>query len=110
MSERVKFYMDEHIHPAITAGLRLRGIDVLTAQDVRMLGIRDSEHLAFATRENRVLFTHDDDFLKLHAQGILHAGIAFTHQKTTIGRAVRGLVLLHEVLSADDMVNSVEFL
>lgn len=76
MSEPVKFYMDEHIHPAITAGLRLRGIDVLTAQDVRMLGVPDSEHLAFATRENRVLFTHDDDFLKLHAQGFNHAGIA----------------------------------
>jgi hypothetical protein len=32
-SVTVALYMDEHIHRAITTGLRLRGVDVLTAQD-----------------------------------------------------------------------------
>ena len=41
MNAPVKFYMDEHVHPAITRGLRLRGIDVLTAQDAHMLGATD---------------------------------------------------------------------
>ncbi len=31
-SVTVALYMDEHIHRAITTGLRLRGVDVLTAQ------------------------------------------------------------------------------
>ncbi len=29
----VSFYMDEHIHRAITSGLRLRGVNVLTVQE-----------------------------------------------------------------------------
>ena len=29
----VAIYMDEHVHRAITAGLRLRGVDVVTAQE-----------------------------------------------------------------------------
>ena len=29
----VKLYMDVHVHAAITEGLRLRGVDVLTAQE-----------------------------------------------------------------------------
>ena len=29
----VALYMDEHVHRAITIGLRLRGVDVLTAQE-----------------------------------------------------------------------------
>ena len=29
----VALYMDEHVHRAITVGLRLRGVEVLTAQE-----------------------------------------------------------------------------
>jgi uncharacterized protein with PIN domain len=102
--------MDEHVHPAITKGLRLRGIDVLTAQDASMLGATDEEHLRFATRLKRVLFTNDDDFLRLHSEGVEHAGIAYTHQRTSIGHVVRTLTLIHEILPAEDMINRVEFL
>jgi uncharacterized protein with PIN domain len=101
--------MDEHVHPAITRGLRLRGIDVLTAQDADMLGVSDEEHLNLATSLNRVVFTNDDDFLKLHSADYQHAGIAFAHQRTPIGRVVRVLTLIHEVLSVADMANHVEF-
>jgi uncharacterized protein with PIN domain len=110
MNNPVKFYMDEHVHPAITRGLRLRGIDVLTAQDAHMLGATDEEHLMLATSSSRVIFTNDDDFLKLHSAGIEHAGIAFAHQRASIGRVVRALTLIHEILSAEEMVNRVEFL
>ena len=110
MNTPVNFYMDEHVHPAITHGLRLRGIDVLTAQDAHMLGVPDEEHLRLAASLGRVVFTHDDDFLKLHSAGFAHAGIAFAHQRTSIGRVVRALTLIHEILSNDEMANRVEFL
>lgn len=110
MIDPVKFYMDEHIHPAITHGLRLRGIDVLTAQEAQMLGASDVEHIRLAATSDRVLFTHDDDFLKLHASGVAHAGIAFAQQRTAIGRLVRALTLIHEILSVAEMRNRVEFL
>jgi predicted nuclease of predicted toxin-antitoxin system len=55
--------MDEHIHRAITIGLRLRGIDVLTVQEDGRAGVSDPLVLDRATELNRVLFTQDDDFL-----------------------------------------------
>ena len=110
MNAPVNFYMDEHEHPAITRGLRLRGIDVLTAQDAHMLGVSDEKHLKLATSLGRVVFTNDDDFLKLHSVGFEHAGIAFAHQRASIGRVVRALTLIHEILSDEEMANRVEFL
>lgn len=110
MNGPVKFYMDEHVHPAITRGLRLRNIDVLTAQEARMLGASDEEHLSLAASSGRVLFTHDDDFLKLHSTGFTHGGIAFAHQRSAIGHIVRALTLIHEILSVEEMKNRVEFL
>ncbi len=39
----ISFYMDEHIPKAITLGLRMRGIDVLTAQEDGKEGNPDPE-------------------------------------------------------------------
>lgn len=68
MSGQVKFYLDEHVHPAVADGLRRRGVDVWTAQQANMLGAADKEHLELARQERRVVFTQDDDFLKLHSE------------------------------------------
>ena len=62
--------MDEHIPRAVTGGLLRRGVDVLTAQDVNMLTESDRDHLKLATKENRVIFTQDVDFLRLHQAGV----------------------------------------
>ncbi len=110
MSERVRFYLDEHVHPAIADGLRRRGVDVLTTLEADMRSASDLEHLALAARSGRVLFTQDDDFLRLHAQGETHAGIAYVRQQTPIGPIIRGLLLIYQLLSADDMKDHLEFL
>jgi hypothetical protein len=109
-AERVSFYMDVHVPLAVTRGMRRRGIDVLTAQDAEMERASDPEHLAFATSRERVLVTQDDDFLVLHASGVPHAGIAYAQQGTTIGQVVRGLRLIFEVMTPDEMRNWVEYL
>jgi len=57
-----------------------------------------------------VLFTQDDDFLRLHAGGAEHAGIAYAHQRTPIGKIVRSLMLIHDILEPDDMRGHVEYL
>ena len=110
MSEQVKFYLDEHVHPAIAAGLQRRGVDVLTTKEAGMLSASDVEHLTLAAREGYVIFTQDDDFLRLHASGQAHAGIVYARQRTAVGYIVRGLMLIHQVLSAEEMNNRVEFL
>jgi len=102
--------MDEHVPRAVTEGLRRRGVDVLRAQEAGMLEADDERHLAFALSQGRVIFIQDADFLRLHAAGHLHAGIVSAPQQTPIGAIVRGLMLIYDVLSSDDMAGHVEFL
>jgi uncharacterized protein with PIN domain len=106
----VKFYTDEHVANAVARGLRQRGVDALTAAEAQMLGASDERHLAFALQQGRVVFTEDDDFLRLHALGIEHAGIAYAPHHTSIGEMIRGLMLIYQVLDADEMRRHVEFL
>lgn len=59
----VKLYMDVHIRRAVTDGLRLRGVDVLTAQQDLSDELSDDALLDRTTDLGRVLFTQDDDLL-----------------------------------------------
>jgi hypothetical protein len=83
---------------------------VLTVAESGMLGASDEEHIERARAEGRVIFTQDDDFLRLHEGGIDHAGIAYAPQGTTVGDIIRGLVLVCQVLDAAEMRCYVEFL
>lgn len=110
MSE-IRYYADEHISGLVVAGLRRRGVDVLTPHEAQMRSKSDKEQLDFATSLGRTIITKDDDFLRLDGQGIEHQGIVFiTTPEITIGMLVRGLILIHQVLDGIDMVDHVEFL
>lgn len=110
MSKTVRFYFDEHVGHAITKGLRRRGIDVLTLVEADMLGVSDEEHMAFARNQGRVIVTHDDDFLRLAAEGVDHAGIVYAPQGRTVGAMVQGLTLIAQVLTAEEMHGHIEFI
>ena len=107
---RIRYYTDEHVSRAVIGGLRQRGVDVLSVPEANKLGASDLEHLAFASAEGRVLFTHDDDFLRLAAAGVRHAGIVYAHQRTAIGEIIRGLMLIQQTLAAEDLTDQVEYL
>ena len=110
MAQPVKFYTDEHIARAVVRAPRLRGADVLTAPEAGLLGASDNDHLERARTEGRVLVTQDDDFLRLHAAGAARAGIAYAPQGTSISALIRGLLLIYQILDADDMRGHVEYL
>ncbi|MCI0462584.1 MAG: DUF5615 family PIN-like protein [Gemmataceae bacterium] len=111
MADPVRYYCDQHYPSSVTQGLRQRGIDVLTAQEAGRCGLSDTDQLAFATAEERVMATFDSDFLALHAGGAQHAGIAWCPAtKYGIGQLIQMLVLLHAVLDHDQMRNHVEYL
>lgn len=110
MGTRIKFYTDEHIPRAVVRGLRQRGVDVLTVPESGLLGAPDEEHLKRARSEGRVVFTQDDDFLRLHASGVKHAGIVYASQGTSLGQIVRGLMLIYQVVESHDMMDHVEYL
>lgn len=110
MAQAINFYVDEHVARAVVNGLRQRGVNVLTVVEAGMRTASDAEHLAKAQEEVRVLFTQDDDFLRFHAEGREHAGIVYAPQGTPIGDIIRGLMLVYQVLDADEMQGHVEFL
>ena len=109
MGKAIRFYTDEHVARAVVRGLRQRGVDVLTAAEVGLLGAKDTDHLALAKSQARVIITQDDDFLRLHAAGVEHAGIVCAAQGTRVSELIRSLMLVHDILEADDMDGHVEF-
>lgn len=83
----------------------------MTVRDLGELGAADRDHLARATALSRVLCTHDQDFLRLAAEGVEHAGIAFTPQtRASIGGWVRELRALHTRCDSAQVRNLVFFL
>ena len=110
MRKPIKFYVDEHVATAVVKGLRQRGAEVLTVLDAGLRSASDEDHLARAQTGGYVLFTQDDDFLRLHATGYTHAGIVYAPQGTAVGDIIRGLMLIHQLLEPGDMQGHVEYL
>jgi predicted nuclease of predicted toxin-antitoxin system len=76
MPQTIRFHLDENVSHAIASGIRRRGIDVTTTQEAGLMGAIDEAHVAFALLAGRVIFTQDEDFLRIHAARIPHPGIA----------------------------------
>jgi predicted nuclease of predicted toxin-antitoxin system len=107
----IRFHLDEHISSGIAAGLRRRAIDVTTTADTGLMGADDAAQLAFASSQGRVMVTQDADFLRLHAAGMTHAGIAYCLAGAlTVGELLRRLILIYDLLSVEEMKNRIEFL
>lgn len=107
--------MDVHVPRAITNQLRLRGVDVLTAQVDGTGQSTDEKLLERATELGRVLFSRDDDLVRLAAQhqstGVEFAGVVFAHQlQVSIGRCVEDLEMIAKICEPNDLQNRVEFL
>ena len=111
----LRIYTDESVPTAVATGLRLRGADAWSARDAGHLGLTDEEQLEYACRERAVLFTQDDDFLRLahdwDQRGRLHWGIIYVHdRKMTIGECIRRLMPYVQAAQADEMKNRIDFL
>jgi hypothetical protein len=111
MPRTIRFHLDEDVDPVVADGLRRRGIDVTTSQEVGLLGALDRIQLAHAYSQGRVLFTHDDDHLKMNARGVEHSGIAYCHRlRRSIGEIVDSLEVIWELCEPEEMVSRVEFI
>ena len=111
----VSLYMDVHVPHALTFELRLRGVDVLTAQEDGASQLDDSSLLDRALTLGRVLVTQDTDFLieaaRRQQNALPFAGIIYASQlDVTIGQCVRDLELIARASDPEDWINWVEFL
>lgn len=111
----IRLYMDVHIPYAISFGLRLRKVDVVTSQEDGTTELEDSDLLDRATALGRALFTQDTDFLRIARERqrceIGFSGIIFANQTdVTISACVRDLELIAKVYDPEESVNRVEYL
>jgi hypothetical protein len=117
----IKFYTDTHMTKALAIQLRQAGVDVLRCEEISMASASDLAHLEYATGENRVVITHDGDFLALdkqwQAEGKAHAGIMYClphlQGAVGIGRILKECLDLHDLISGgagtieDDIANHI---
>ena len=110
-----KYYMDVHVPAAVTAGLRRRRVDVLTSQEDGTREVEDDALLTRATELGRVLFTQDQDLLRIASdwQAARHhfSGVIFaSQQRMSIGHCIEELELLAECCTQHELSDRVIFL
>lgn len=111
----LKLYMDHHVPRAITIGLRMRSVDVITAHEDAAANLADSALLDRAGKLGRVLFTQDDDLVveavRRQRDVVSFSGVIYAHQlRTSIGRCIQDLELIASAGEAEDMADRIEFL
>jgi len=111
----VTLFMDQHVPRAITVGLRLREVDVLTAHEDDVSHLDDPELLDRASELGRVLFTQDDDLLaeaaRRQRESIPFCGLIYAHQlRVPIGTCIHGLEIIAKAGEPQDLINCVQFL
>ncbi len=111
----IALYMDVNIPRAITDSLRVRGVDVLTAQQDGSGKLSDSQLVDRPSALGRTIFTFDVDFLaiatKRQITAIPFSGIIYgRYPKISIATCVQDLELIGGALDPDELNNSVQFL
>jgi predicted nuclease of predicted toxin-antitoxin system len=108
-------YFDVHVHGAVADQLRVRGIDVLTAQEDNHDEAEDPVVLDRATAVGRPVVTFDDDFLReahrRQRDRIEFSGVIYRHLlDVRIGQLVSDLQLVAETMNSGELQNQVLYM
>jgi len=113
----IRLYVDEDaMDQDLVRALRVRGVDVTTALEAGMIARDDKDHLEYATRQGRALYSFNvGDFYRLHteflSEGKSHSGIILApQQRYSVGEQMLRLLRLIAAKPAEEMQNQVEFL
>ena len=108
----VALYMDVHVPAPISRQLRVRGVDLFTAQEDGTTTLPDDELLRRAGSLGRVLVTHDIRF-KAMAEDLIRknqafGGMIYGHAEgASIGQYVRDLELIAKACSSEEFQSQV---
>jgi hypothetical protein len=103
----ISLFFDVHVDHAIIAQLRLRQVDVRTAQEDGVDRLADDLLLEHAARLGRPMLTHDIRLQAMAANWQRHGrrfcGLIFAHpMQVTIGQCVRDLELIAKATDPND--------
>jgi hypothetical protein len=104
---------DRHI---VRAALhRLPALDLVRAQEAGLMATPDPLVLEWASRERRILLTHDVNTMLGHAfervrRGELMPGVLVVHQRAPYASVVEDLLILSQCSEPEEWVNRVSYL
>ena len=112
------FYLDEDaMSRRLIQAMRSRGLNVLSVSEAGLIHRSDDTHLAYATQQNRVLYSFNvAHFCQIHSDWLTvaktHSGILLGHQQRrySVGTQLRGLLRLSAQCNAAEMRDRLEFL
>ena len=107
--------MDHNVKGAITGGLRICGVDVLTASEDGASRLDNEMLLRRATELGRVPFSQDADLLRLAISferlGIEFTGLNYLQKlRLSAGQVVEDLEVAAEAVDPEEIANRIEFL
>ena len=107
--------MDVHVPRAVTTALRLRSIDVLTAQEDGASKLDDDLLLQRATELGRLLVSQDEDLLREGVrrlrEGEDFSGVVYAHQlRVMIGQMVEELEPIATATSKEEWSGRIAYL
>ncbi len=108
-------YMNEHVPKPITVGLRIRGVDVLTAQEDGHRATDDAILFERAAELGRVMFSFDTDMLReatrRQQNEVSFAGLVFAHPtRISVGECIRDLEIIAKAGEPADVVDQIVYL
>jgi len=110
-------YVDEDAsESAVMAGLRARGIDLLTTVEAGREGTTDQQQLEFSTQQDRAIYTLDvRDFARIHREFLAgnrpHGGIiVIPEQRYSVGEKIRAVAAIIQANTAESLKDRIEFL
>ena len=114
---KIRLYLDEDtMDKVLTNALRMRGADVVTAYDAKMIKYPDIRHLEYAALHERVVYSFNvADYCILHAEYMKqdrhHAGIILAQQQRySAGEQMRRLLRIIGSVSIREMKDNLIFL
>jgi len=110
----IPLYFDHHVPAAVTAALRRRKIDVLTAFDDGAAAWDDHRILERAGEIGRPVVTMDEDFLKLADQAWVSGkeffGVIYVSDAhLPVGQIVTDLQLIAEAMTVEELASRIVF-
>jgi len=113
----LRLFFDHDFNHRILRGLekRVSDLDYMTPQKLGNIKEKDSNHLRWAAKENRVIVTHDvNTFTDAAKEKILSGekmfGLIVVPQNMPIGQAISELEIIILCSDENEFLNKIEFL
>lgn len=110
---KIHFQADADFNQIIIKAMLRRepSIDIQTALSANLQGLSDIEVLNLASKDNRVLLTHDRKTMPKHfasfITGETSSGVLIIPQKLPISQVVEELILIWSVTEAEEWINRI---